>query len=124
MEPMLARKDLIVQSKTGSGKTLAFGVPLLERYQGSESESKKPRAIILAPTRELAHQVSTELRKIGEPLGVRVFAVYGGVSIGRQVAVLKSGIDILVATPGRLLDHLRRENDARCNRVLHPRRSR
>ena len=110
MEPMLARKDLIVQSKTGSGKTLAFGVPLLERYQGSESESKKPRAIILAPTRELAHQVSTELRKIGEPLGVRVFAVYGGVSIGRQVAVLKSGIDILVATPGRLLDHLRREN--------------
>jgi len=110
MEPMLARRDLVVQSKTGSGKTLAFGVPLLERYQGSESESKKPRAIILAPTRELAHQVSTELRKIGEPLGVRVFAVYGGVSIGRQVAVLKSGIDILVATPGRLLDHLRREN--------------
>ena len=110
MEPALERKDLIVQSKTGSGKTLAFGVPLLQRYQGTESESKKPRAIILAPTRELAHQVSTELRKLGEPLGVRVFAVYGGVSIGRQVAVLKSGIDILVATPGRLLDHMRRDN--------------
>ena len=110
MEPMLARKDLIVQSKTGSGKTLAFEFHSWSAIRAVSPESKKPRAIILAPTRELAHQVSTELRKIGEPLGVRVFAVYGGVSIGRQVAVLKSGIDILVATPGRLLDHLRREN--------------
>ena len=110
LEAALAGKDIVVQAQTGSGKTLAFGIPLLEKYEAGIAEPKSPKAVVLAPTRELAHQVAEELRRAAETKGNKVFAVYGGVPLGRQVGALKSGIDILVATPGRLLDHIRRKN--------------
>ena len=107
MEPGLAGKDLVVQAKTGSGKTTAFGIPLVGRLKDNQAESRKPRAIVLVPTRELAHQVAKEFRELCEGSSLKVFAVYGGVSIGRQAGALKGGVDIVVGTPGRLLDHLR-----------------
>jgi ATP-dependent RNA helicase DeaD len=102
--------DLVVQAKTGSGKTLGFGLPILERYKPGCGEPCKPKVLVLTPTRELAHQVAQEFRRVGEKNGNKIFAVYGGVPISRQVGALKSGIDILIATPGRLLDHIRRKN--------------
>ncbi|MEC9465287.1 MAG: DEAD/DEAH box helicase [Myxococcota bacterium] len=110
IEAALAKKDLVVQAKTGSGKTLGFGLPLVERYEPGSAEPGRPKAVILAPTRELAHQVAGELRRVADAKGTKIFAVYGGVPLSRQIGALKAGVDILVATPGRLLDHLRRKN--------------
>ncbi len=110
LNPGLAGRDLVVQAKTGSGKTTAFSIPVIQRLQEHKAESCKPRAIILVPTRELAHQVANECRALCAGSSLKVFAVYGGVSIGRQAGALKGGIDIVVGTPGRLLDHLRRKN--------------
>ncbi len=109
IEPALTGKDLVVQARTGSGKTCAFGLPLLERVAKEPGGSMEPRALVLTPTRELAHQVAEELRKISVKLGLRVFAIYGGMPMGRQIASLKGGVDVVVGTPGRLLDHLRRK---------------
>ena len=105
-----SERDLVVQSKTGSGKTSAFGIPLVEHIEGGSGASGTPVALILTPTRELAHQVAAELQRIGERKKVSVLAVYGGVPMGRQISGLKAGIDIVVGTPGRLLDHIRRKN--------------
>ncbi len=102
--------DLVVQSKTGSGKTSAFGIPLLHRIEAGKGAPGMPRALVIVPTRELAHQVAAELRQLSMRKGTRVLAVYGGVPMGRQIAVLKAGVDIIVGTPGRLLDHVRRKN--------------
>ena len=110
IDAALKGSDLIVQAKTGSGKTLGFGLPILERYGPGCGEPCKPKVLILTPTRELAHQVAQEIRRVGEKNGNKIFAVYGGVPLSRQVGALKSGIDILIATPGRLLDHIRRKN--------------
>jgi ATP-dependent RNA helicase DeaD len=95
--------DLIVQSKTGSGKTGAFILPLL---QVIEKSHLKPQALIMAPTRELAMQVFEEAKRFGEPLGIRSVAVYGGVAYQPQLDAFKSGVHIVVGTPGRLLDHI------------------
>jgi ATP-dependent RNA helicase DeaD len=109
-EAALAGKDVVVQAKTGSGKTSAFGIPIIERFKDGAAEPGLPRSIILTPTRELAHQVADELRLLAEGSDLKVFAVYGGVSIGRQATALREGVDVVVGTPGRLLDHLRRKN--------------
>ncbi len=106
----LAGRDLLGRAETGSGKTLAFGLPMLARLstpgRGSRAAGS-PAGLVLVPTRELAGQVTEVLAPLGQPLGVRVLAVYGGASIGRQVAALRRGVDLLVATPGRLLDLVR-----------------
>jgi ATP-dependent RNA helicase DeaD len=106
----LAGSDMLVQSKTGSGKTAAFGIPLIERLDVAGGAPGEPQALILLPTRELAHQVAAELRSLSLNKGTRTLAVYGGVPMGRQTAALKAGVDIIIATPGRLLDHIRRKN--------------
>jgi ATP-dependent RNA helicase DeaD len=110
IEASLAAKDLVVQSKTGSGKTSAFGIPVVERIEAGAAEPHLPHALILAPTRELASQVAKELTALGEQKGLKIHAIYGGVSIGRQAKALEEGVDIVVGTPGRLLDHIRRKN--------------
>ena len=99
-------KDIIGQAQTGTGKTAAFGIPILEKIEGL---TKYPQAIIIAPTRELALQVSEELAKIGKHKRIKVAAIYGGQSIDRQIRVLQGGVHIVVGTPGRLLDHLNRK---------------
>lgn len=105
--PLLAAKDLIGLAATGTGKTAAFGLPLLHRV-AEQTDRAKPSALVLAPTRELAVQVATALGKYGRPLGVSVLAVYGGTGFGDQVRELRRGIDVIVGTPGRVLDHIRR----------------
>ena len=103
----LKGKDIIGQAQTGTGKTAAFGIPLIE--QRPDSKSKHPYAIVLAPTRELAVQVSGELNKMGGRAGILSLPVYGGQSIELQIKNLKKGIDIVVGTPGRLIDHIQRK---------------
>ncbi len=101
----LAGRDLIGQAQTGTGKTAAFGIPMIEKI---DVESELIQAIVLAPTRELAVQVAEEINKIGHFKGVRSLPVYGGQDIGRQIKALKKKPHIIVATPGRFMDHMRR----------------
>lgn len=103
----LKGKDIIGQAQTGTGKTAAFGIPLLE--QRPETRSKYPYALVLTPTRELAVQVCQELSKMGARAGVVSLPVYGGQSIELQIKSLKRGVDIVVGTPGRLIDHIQRK---------------
>jgi superfamily II DNA/RNA helicase len=98
----LAGRDVCGKAKTGSGKTLAFGLPILERV--GEAKSKRPLALALVPTRELALQVSEELEPLGAVRGVSVEAIYGGAKIERQIAALAKGVELVVATPGRMID--------------------
>ena len=100
----LAGRDVLGRARTGSGKTLAFGLPMLVRLAGGRRAPRTPRGLVLVPTRELAVQVRDALEPLGHALGVKTVAIYGGASIGRQVAVLERGVDLVVATPGRLLD--------------------
>ncbi len=125
----LAGRDVLGKAETGSGKTLAFGLPVLarlagqqpdqqsarpagpsaagqagNRYQRPRRQEKAPRALVLVPTRELAVQVADVLEPLGRAVGVTVTTVYGGVSIGRQIDRVRRGVDIVVATPGRLID--------------------
>lgn len=104
--PGLAGRDIQGSAPTGSGKTLAFGLPVLT--QVDRAERKRPTALVLAPTRELAEQISSDLDPLARAMGRRVKAVYGGVGYGPQLSALRSGVDVLVATPGRLLDLLQR----------------
>ena len=106
-DPVMQGKDLIVRSKTGTGKTAAFGLPLLEKM---DPEDKAVRALVLCPTRELALQVAAELSDLGKFKGVRVSAIYGGASMKEQEDALESGSPIVVGTPGRIWDHIRRKN--------------
>ncbi len=99
-------KDLIGKAQTGTGKTAAFGIPIIENIV---PDSKKIQAIILAPTRELAIQVAEELSSFAEEQKTRIIAVYGGQPIERQISRLQRGVDIVVGTPGRILDHLERK---------------
>ena len=101
---MNSNLDLIVQARTGTGKTAAFGIPLVERFSGDDEGL---RAIVIAPTRELALQVAAEIDALGRYKGVRTATVYGGVSLQPQVKAIRRG-QVVVGTPGRLLDHLRR----------------
>jgi ATP-dependent RNA helicase DeaD len=106
-DPVMQGKDLIVRSKTGTGKTAAFGLPLLEKM---DPQDKAVRALVLCPTRELALQVASELSDLGKHKGVRVTAIYGGASMKDQEDALVSGSPIVVGTPGRIWDHIRRKN--------------
>lgn len=112
--PAMTGVDLMVQSKTGTGKTTAFGLPLIERIN-LDASRVDPQALVLCPTRELAMQVSEELAELGDPKGVRVLPIYGGAPMGPQLKILKAGCDVVVGTPGRVLDHIRR----RTLRLVH-----
>ena len=104
---VLSGRDVIGQAQTGTGKTAAFGIPVLESVDAS---SHKTQVIILSPTRELAIQVADEIRKLAKYMhGVKVLPVYGGQDISRQIKALKGGVQIIIGTPGRLMDHLRRK---------------
>ncbi len=105
--PLLEGRDLLGEAATGTGKTAAFALPLLQRIF-AEGERGVPRALVLVPTRELAMQVSEAIHRYGRSLGARVVPVFGGQPIGRQLRALEHGADVVVATPGRALDHLSR----------------
>ncbi|MFD1833164.1 DEAD/DEAH box helicase [Streptomyces desertarenae] len=104
----LAGKDVLGRGRTGSGKTLSFGLPLLARLAGGRTERRRPRGVILTPTRELAMQVSDALQPYGDVLGLKLKVVCGGTSMANQISALERGVDILVATPGRLRDLINR----------------
>ena len=103
-------RDVLGRAETGSGKTLAFGLPLLVRTASAHTRrtARRPRALVLVPTRELADQVHDEILPLADVLGLRLLAVYGGVSLQRQVQQLRREVDVVVATPGRLGDLLDR----------------
>jgi ATP-dependent RNA helicase DeaD len=103
---LLAGRDVIAQAQTGTGKTAAFALPIIQRLS---SESRDPKALVLAPTRELAIQVAQAMHQFGKLRGTTVLAVYGGQPIDRQLRALRHPVDIVVGTPGRVMDHLRRE---------------
>ncbi|HYS81431.1 MAG TPA: DEAD/DEAH box helicase [Anaeromyxobacteraceae bacterium] len=103
--PILAGKDVIVRSKTGTGKTAAFGIPILERIPAGH---RRPSALVMCPTRELALQVADEIAALGKHKDLSVVAIYGGASMGDQLDALKRGAEIVVGTPGRIYDHIRR----------------
>jgi superfamily II DNA/RNA helicase len=98
----LAGRDVCGKAKTGSGKTLAFGIPTVQLL--ADREKTQVGAIILVPTRELATQVFNELDPLAEVLGIRAVAVYGGADIDRQISIVKKGVELIVATPGRMID--------------------
>ena len=109
----LEGRDVIGQAKTGTGKTLGFGIPLLQRIAAPATDAYaqlptdavgKPQALIVCPTRELALQVSTDLQQAGKKLGVRVLSVYGGRAYEPQIDALRAGVDVIVGTPGRIID--------------------
>jgi ATP-dependent RNA helicase RhlE len=102
----LEGRDLIGSAQTGTGKTAAFLLPILQRLKGDRRSAL--RALVLVPTRELAEQVLNSARAYGRHTGLKFVAVYGGVSMEPQMRALKDGVDIVIATPGRLLDHMRR----------------
>ncbi|MFM9370095.1 DEAD/DEAH box helicase [Streptomyces sp. Da 82-17] len=102
-------RDVLGRGRTGSGKTLAYGLPLLARTAGRRAEPKQPLALVLAPTRELAQQVGEALTPYAEALGLRLATVVGGLPIARQIAELRGGAEVVVATPGRLHDLVARK---------------
>ena len=106
MSDALAGRDVTGKAETGSGKTIAFGIPMLVR--AGPGASRLPAGLVLAPTRELAAQITTELKPLGEAVGLRVGVVYGGAPMDPQIKELRRGLDVLVATPGRLIDLMRR----------------
>ena len=103
--PLLQGKDVIGQAQTGTGKTAAFGIPMVERIN---PESKEVQGLVLVPTRELAVQVAEHIRRLGKYVGLRVLPVYGGEPIERQIHALRGGVQIVVGTPGRVIDLLER----------------
>jgi ATP-dependent RNA helicase RhlE len=101
---VLSGRDLIAGAQTGTGKTAAFVLPMLQRLTETPHAGRTPRALVLTPTRELAAQVAESARNYGKYVSVRTAVVFGGVSINPQIDALRSGCDLLIATPGRLLD--------------------
>ncbi|MEU5026254.1 DEAD/DEAH box helicase [Streptomyces milbemycinicus] len=112
----LAGRDVLGRGRTGSGKTLAFGLALLARTAGQRAEPRRPLALVLVPTRELAQQVTDALTPYARPLRLRLATVVGGMSIGRQAGALRDGAEVVVATPGRLHDLIER-GDCRLDQV-------
>jgi len=104
--PILERRDVMAGAQTGTGKTAAFSLPILQILNATPRKGRNPRALILTPTRELAAQVLEFIENYGKSLTLRSTVVFGGVNIRPQISKLKHGVDILVATPGRLLDHV------------------
>ena len=107
MPDALAGRDVLGRAATGSGKTLAFGLPMLARLAGENAKPRKPRGLVLVPTRELAAQISDALMPYARSLGLWCRIVVGGASYSRQEDALRRGVDLLIATPGRLSDHVR-----------------
>ncbi|HVO21452.1 MAG TPA: DEAD/DEAH box helicase [Anaeromyxobacter sp.] len=105
--PVRDGKDVIVRSKTGTGKTAAFGMPILERIPDGR---RRPSALVMCPTRELAIQVAEEISSLAKHRDLSVVTVYGGASMGEQLDKLKAGAEIVVGTPGRIYDHIRRKS--------------
>ncbi len=103
---ILEGHDLLAGAQTGTGKTAGFTLPLLQRLQYSQVNRRRVRALVLTPTRELAAQVGDSVRDYGLYLPFRTAVIYGGVSINTQISKLRKGVDVVVATPGRLLDHM------------------
>jgi len=112
----LAGRDVLGRGRTGSGKTLAFGLAMLARTAGKRAEPRQPLALVLVPTRELAQQVTDALTPYAKSLKLRLTTVVGGMSIGRQASALRGGVEVVVATPGRLKDLVERK-DCRLDRV-------
>ncbi|MEW2307494.1 DEAD/DEAH box helicase [Streptomyces sp. NPDC006864] len=106
----LAGRDVLGRGRTGSGKTLAFGLALLARTAGRRADAKRPLALVLVPTRELAQQVTDALTPYARSLKLRLATVVGGMSIGRQASALRGGAEVVVATPGRLKDLIERRD--------------
>jgi len=104
---LLEGRDIIAQAQTGSGKTLAFGLPIIERI---DAQRRHVQALILTPTRELARQVGDVLSQLGRAGGIKVTLLYGGVGYGSQEQALAGGAQVVVGTPGRVLDHIKRRN--------------
>ncbi|OOG40720.1 DEAD/DEAH box helicase [Rhodanobacter sp. C05] len=105
--PALAGHDLLAAAQTGTGKTAAFALPLLQKLSTSgQTMTRRPRALVLTPTRELAAQVHENLRDYGKQMQVSATTIFGGVSMGPQINALRRGVDIVIATPGRLMDHM------------------
>ena len=105
--PALEGHDLLAAAQTGTGKTAAFALPLLQKLSTSgQTMTRRPRALILTPTRELAAQVHENLRDYGKHMQVSATTIFGGVSMGPQINALRRGVDIVIATPGRLMDHM------------------
>jgi superfamily II DNA/RNA helicase len=115
----LAGRDILGRAQTGSGKTLGFGLPMLARLADTVGErvERSPRGLVLVPTRELARQVADVLAPLGHAVGVRLTTVYGGAPMGKQIDALRRGVDLVVATPGRLIDLLER-GAVRLDRVV------
>jgi ATP-dependent RNA helicase DeaD len=107
MPPLLEGRDLVGQAATGTGKTAAFALPLLQRM-APRGERARPSALVLVPTRELAMQVAEAVHRYGRALGATVLPIYGGQSFAQQLRALRRGVDVVVATPGRALDHINR----------------
>jgi ATP-dependent RNA helicase DeaD len=107
--PLLTGRDIIGQAATGTGKTAAFALPMVQRISERGPDRPMPSALVLVPTRELAMQVAEAMHKYGQKLKITVVPIYGGHSFGQQVQMLKRGVDIVVATPGRAVDHIRRQ---------------
>jgi ATP-dependent RNA helicase DeaD len=105
---LLSGRDMLAQAATGTGKTAAFALPMLQRFAGSRAPRRHTRGLILVPTRELAMQVAEAIHKYARGSAASVIPVYGGASIGQQARALERGADIVVATPGRAHDHIRR----------------
>jgi superfamily II DNA/RNA helicase len=106
----LAGRDVLGRGQTGSGKTLGFGLPMLARLAGTRARPKQPRALVLVPTRELALQVNDALEPLAHALGLRQKVVVGGLSIGKQIDALRRGVEVVIATPGRLVDLIERRD--------------
>ena len=109
--PALAGYDLLAAAQTGTGKTAAFALPLLQKLSTSgQTMTRRPRALILTPTRELAAQVHDNLRDYGKHMRVSSTTIFGGVSMGPQMQALRRGVDVVIATPGRLIDHMQQRS--------------
>src|SRR5262249_36741404 len=106
---LIAGRDLLAQAATGTGKTAAFALPILQRLAGDAHGKHRTRALVLVPTRELCMQVAEAVHKYGQGSGLAVVPIYGGASLELQARALKRGADVVGATPGRTLDHLRRK---------------
>ncbi|MHA4990726.1 DEAD/DEAH box helicase [Cetobacterium somerae] len=107
---ILEGSDILGLAKTGTGKTAAFVLPILEKIATTKGKGKGVRALIIAPTRELAEQINNTVLQLGKQIGIKSLAVYGGTSVKKQVDVLKTGVDIVVGCPGRILDHINQGN--------------
>lgn len=104
---IIGGKDIIGEAQTGTGKTLAFLLPMI---QGIDVEKKQIQGLIMAPTRELAIQITEEAKKLSGPFGINILAIYGGQDVFKQLRKLENGVHLVIGTPGRILDHIRRDS--------------